>query len=273
MFFIFGMPRSGTTLFAQCLNAHSQIVVPDETDFIIPMAFIFDRVRDEAVGRDLIGKLIVNTASFRRSIGQYLNTETVYDVVGACEYSTAALLDALYDEIAKAGGAKLAGDKSPNDLNFLRMLVKTDGLSGNKKIIHLVRDVRDVMVSVNKTGWVSDLDLYFPRFWSNQNLYLNAIRGHDDSTYLLIRYEDLVSTPEYEFERTCRFLDLEFQPEMLSPEKRDRRHMGQGVHANLYKPISNASVGKYKSVLDASTLANYENQAREAMLAFGYLPE
>ncbi len=30
MFFIFGMPRSGTTLIAQCLSAHTEIVVPYE---------------------------------------------------------------------------------------------------------------------------------------------------------------------------------------------------------------------------------------------------
>ena len=30
MFFIFGSPRSGTTLLAQCLSAHSEIIVPGE---------------------------------------------------------------------------------------------------------------------------------------------------------------------------------------------------------------------------------------------------
>ncbi|QHW31542.1 sulfotransferase [Paenibacillus rhizovicinus] len=35
MFIIFGSPRSGTTLLSSVLDAHDDIVVPDETDFIV----------------------------------------------------------------------------------------------------------------------------------------------------------------------------------------------------------------------------------------------
>ncbi len=34
MFFVFGSPRSGTTLMAQCLSSHTDIIIPHETDFI-----------------------------------------------------------------------------------------------------------------------------------------------------------------------------------------------------------------------------------------------
>jgi len=34
MSFLFGTPRSGTILLAQCLSAHTKIIVPSETDFI-----------------------------------------------------------------------------------------------------------------------------------------------------------------------------------------------------------------------------------------------
>ena len=95
MFFIFGMPRSGTTLLAQCLNAHSKIVVPHETDFIIPMAFIFDRIRDEQVGRNLIYELIVNSTYFPNSLEEYVDARTVYDSVHSCDYSPASILNAI----------------------------------------------------------------------------------------------------------------------------------------------------------------------------------
>ena len=38
MFIIFGSPRSGTTLLASSLDQNDQLVVLDESDFIIPMA-------------------------------------------------------------------------------------------------------------------------------------------------------------------------------------------------------------------------------------------
>lgn len=269
MFFIFGTPRSGTTLLAQCLNAHSELVVPHETDFIIPMAFIFDRISDEKIGRDLIFGLIVHSAYFP-SLKEYISLDEVHDAVYSSEYSAVGMLNALYAKVAEASGAKLAGDKSPNDLNFLRMLVKTGGLSQDTKVVHIVRDIRDLMVSVNRTGWVSDLDLYFPRFWCSNNLYLNAIYRNNTANYALIRYEDLVTNPQKEIERLCAFLNVAYEPCMLLPEKRHSRYKGQEAHSNLYSTISGRSVGKYKSIIDNTTLRNYETQAHEALITFGY---
>jgi hypothetical protein len=270
MFYIFGSPRSGTTLLAQCLNAHSKIVVPHETDFIIPMAFIFDRIRDEYLGRELIYKLIVNSSSFSNSLGEYIDPGIVYDTVNCCEYHPASILATLYSRVAEASGAKLAGDKSPNDLDFLRILVKTGGLSSSVKIIHIVRDIRDVMLSINKAGWVSDLDLYFPRFWNSNNLYVNSIYKNDTSNYTLIRYEDLVINPKVEISKLCAFLSIDFEPGMLSPENRDQRYKGQKAHSHLYDPISDHSVCNYKKILDNATRKNYEIQACEALIRFGY---
>jgi len=271
MLFIFGMPRSGTTLLAQCLNAHSEIVIPHETDFIIPMAFILDRIKDQSIGRELIYNLIVNSTAFTRSLGEYLSIQTVHEIVYASKYTVTDILQALYQAVAKNENAKIAGDKSPNDLNFLRMLVKTGGLGANSKIIHIVRDIRDVMVSVNRAGWQADLDLYFPRFWNNQNLYLHQLYQHQTAKYKLVKYEALVSNPASEFLNICQFLGLEFEAEMLLSDKRNQRYRGQKAHTNLYNPISDASVGKYKSILDQSTLDNYLIQAGEALAKFGYL--
>lgn len=271
MFFVFGSPRSGTTLLAQCLSAHPDLVVPNETDFIIPMAFVFDRIKDEVIGRELIYRLIIHSRAFAGSLGEYLDPRLVAEALGSADYHPQAMLAALYQGVARAAGAQQAGDKSPNDLNFLRMLVKVGGLSGRSVILHIVRDIRDVMVSLEKTGWATDLDLYFPRSWCAHNLYLHALFAGEQSRYLLIRYEDLTRNPAEELARACRLLGVEFTPAMLLPENRHERYRGQGeVHANLYQPIGTASVGRYRALLDPQRIAGYESQAREALTAFGY---
>jgi hypothetical protein len=127
------------------------------------------------------------------------------------------------------------------------------------------------MISVNRTGWVSDLDLYFPRFWCNNNLYLNAICRNDESSYSLTRYEDLVTNPQKEISRLSAFLNVEYESGMLLPENRHQRYKGQEAHSNLYNTISDNSVGKYKAILDHATRENYEIQAREALITFGYI--
>jgi len=72
MFIIFGSPRSGTTLLASSLDQNDQLVVLDESDFIIPMAFILDRVKNERVGRRLIAEVIAQTQRFPDTLGRFL---------------------------------------------------------------------------------------------------------------------------------------------------------------------------------------------------------
>jgi hypothetical protein len=116
MFFIFGSPRSGTTLLAQSLNAHTSVVVPNETDFVIPLAFLCDRVRDPAVGRELVATAIVSGAAFERSIGKFLTDTEVRECVHDAAYAVSAIIERIYARIAEKAGKRIAGDKSPNDL-------------------------------------------------------------------------------------------------------------------------------------------------------------
>ncbi|MGC8908946.1 MAG: sulfotransferase [Desulfomonilaceae bacterium] len=164
MLCVFGSPRSGTTLLAQCLSSHSQIFIPYETDFLAPVAFIFDRIPDLQIGRKIIVELITNTEGFRRGVGEYLTPDEIRDLVNCSEYSYAAVVHTIYQAIGAKNGATIVGDKSPNDLLFLRMIVKVGGLGAGVKVIHLVRDLRDVMASLHERNWAADLDLWFPRF-------------------------------------------------------------------------------------------------------------
>ena len=273
MFFIFGSPRSGTTLLAQSLSAHSEIIVPHETDFIIPVAFIFDRIHDASIGKELVAKMIPNSSGFRTSIGEYVNADVIHNMVHSCEYELGTLLNSIYAEVAKAANAKLAGDKFPNDLLFLRILIQVGGIAPDMKILHIVRDIRDVMVSLNEQRWVADLDLYFPRFWNDSNLYLHSTHKDKTSQYMLLRYEDLVTDAETVLTNTCKHLGVTFQPSMLKPSNRHPRYRGMPHHHRLFESISAKRVGRYKRALDQNITISYENQAQEALRLFGYTLE
>jgi hypothetical protein len=277
MFFIFGSPRSGTTLLAQTLTAHSGIEIPYETDFIVPAAFIFDRVRDAEAGRPLLENLIVSSTAFKNSLGHYLSAGDVREIIVGSGYDLTSLLDALYAAVARSAGKRLAGDKSPNDLQFVRMVLKGLGMTDRKprtppaiKIVHLVRDLRDVMVSVKERGWTRDIDLYFPRMWNASNLYLHSLLAGEPSGYHLLRYEDMVSEPERVFGEICSFLSVDFEAAMLDGDKRAARFRRMPHHQGLFKPISTERVGAYRRELDPALVAQYERQAGEALEVFGY---
>jgi len=270
MFFIFGTPRSGTTLLARILNAHSDIAMPHETDFIVPMAFVCDRVADPDVGRPLVARLVANSAGFAAGIGEFLDAEEVRALIADSAYAPLAMLDALYAAVARKAGKRLAGDKSPNDLNFVRILDKTGALAAPTRILHIVRDVRDVAASLRRTGWAPDLERYFARQWNHNNLYLHATFREDGDRYLLLRYEDLVADPAACIEAACRLLGVDFDPAMLSaPARAHARYRDMPHHARLGEAISADSVGQGRD-LPATLLQACERQAGEALQAFGY---
>jgi hypothetical protein len=269
MFFLFGSPRSGTTLLAQCLNAHPDIVVPDESDFIIPSAFIFDRLTDPAIRQILLKQLIVNTTRFRTSIGDAISPAQVEEIINTHAERMDQLLEALYAAVAIHANAKIAGDKSPNDLLFLRMLIKVGGVSPNAKIIHIVRDVRDVLSSIKNANLTEAPERWFPRFWSTSNLYLNDLY-HQSAQYKLVRYEDFVRDPERILEGLCTHLGLEYQSMMLDPDRRHARYRQMPHHRKLYDRISDRNIGLYRTMLPHDISARCETVASEALRTFGY---
>lgn len=270
MFYIFGSPRSGTTLLAQCLNAHSQLVVPNETDFIIPVAFLCDRIREPIVGRELVVKTIINGTAFGRSVGRYLDPLEISELVRTCEYTPSGIIEAIYQRVARKAGKRLAGDKSPNDLLFLRILLKSEGISSETRIVHIVRDVRDVCASIGERGWIKDMDRYFPRFWNNANLYLRSVYRDRPGQYLCLRYEDLVVEPEQQLSRVFAHLGCDFEPAVLDPANRDPSLSRQAAHGHLRDSISSRKVGRYRTDLSSEQIAEYERQAFEGLAEFGY---
>jgi hypothetical protein len=272
MFFIFGSPRSGTTLLAASLDLHQDIFVADETDFIVPLAFMFDRLGDSVVGKRLIGEFIVSTLQFRRSLGQYLAADEVNRIIHETDYSPNRILGALYSKVAEKVGKKLAGDKSPNDLLFLRILVKTGVLSQGVKIVHIVRDVRDVSLSLNHWMKQPGLERWFPRQWSASNLYLYGLFNSEAEKYHLIKYEEMVRDPPGTLRTIVAFLGVPFDERVLDHSSRSPRYLRKdGRHHNLEKPFLASQIGKWQKQMTPEIQELCQTQAREALQVFGYV--
>ncbi|MGD0382050.1 MAG: sulfotransferase [Thermoguttaceae bacterium] len=270
MFFIFGSPRSGTTLLAQCLSCHSQIVVPNETDFIIPLAFVFDRIREAEIGREMLFQFITRSWTYHVSLGEYVEPSRVREIIYASAYQPAEILIAIYADVARKAGVPLAGDKSPNDLQYVRKLIKVQGISAEMKIIHIVRDIRDVMVSLKRTGWLPDGDAYFPRLWCNSNLYLYGLYRDRPQQYYFLRYEDFTRAPEKHLNDICRLLGVSFEPAMMDHQRRHTRYRENPGHAKVLQPITTDSIGRYSSELAPELIGAFQRQAGEALDVFGY---
>ena len=272
MFIIFGSPRSGTTLLSASLNQNDHIVVPDETDFITPLSFLINTVKDEATGKRLIAEMIVSTERFKFSIGAYLSEREVYDIVKDAEYNIRSILLGIYCYIASKNNALIAGDKSPNDLMYLRNLVSAGLFKSDIKIVHIVRDVRDVILSIKNTGWdiESDIEFFFPRIWCDSNLYLQHVCCSEKMNYKLIKYEELICNPVEIFNELTDFLEAPFQYKMFDMNKRSERYANVRHHCNLKKDFMREHIALWKNSMDLDMVKLCEKQANEALEKFGY---
>ncbi len=238
MFIIFGSPRSGTTLLASTMDSNDSVLIPRETDFIVPTAFVVDRVKDQKVGKKLIAELITSAEGLANSIGEYLSERDVKKIVSRSEYSLTGIVSQLYEAIADKERAKIAGDKSPNDLNFLRILVKTGLVDSDVKVIHIIRDIRDVVLSLKKVSWAPrDIETRFPRLWNYSNLYLRGLYAPRPEKYLLIKYEDMVMNPAEIFQKITDFLGVRFQDKMFDHNRRGTRYSCHADHTNIARPF------------------------------------
>lgn len=270
MFIIFGSPRSGTTLLKESLNQNPAIVIPHETDFIIPLAFLIDRIPNAQIGRELVAEMIVSTKDFAASIGCHLSPSEVKACVYNADYNMPAVLESLYASIALKSGADIAGDKSPNDLGSLGILRNTQLFKSNIKLIHIVRDVRDVVLSLQNTSWApQNIEMTFPGIWNTTNLNLRRFASQKPENVFFLRYEDFIANPEAMLKQMCDFLGVPFESRMLDWTSlgKDLRHLPH--HQNLGQPPMSSRCYNWKSIGDVSCHP-WAERAREALQEFGY---
>lgn len=158
----------------------------------------------------------------------------------------------LQSHVLRKRGKTRFAEKTPSNVYCFREFadVFPDG-----RIIHLVRDGRDVVCSLMRRG----MSLFRA---SSRWLYDTAsgTACRDLSQYVEIRYEDLVTHPKLVVQRICDHLEICFAAEML--EIGDDSVPRNGLPAwrsSPTEPISSDSVGQYKEVLDASQLSCFDS--------------
>ena len=266
-FFIVGTGRSGTTLLRLILNGHSRIQIPPETWFIEPLVAavpISGPLSDEQIeiAIAIITKhrrwedMNFDSAEFAAAIRNISNTQLV------------DILNLFYQRQLDRHDKKRFGDKTPIYINILTEL---KCLYPDAKFIHLIRDGRDVAISMLDARWMRYHDRNFP--WTKTMLlrrtYLETKLAED---ILEVRYEALITDLERTVRKICEFLNETFEPQMLAfrdrleqvPE-RERR-----IHRKLAAPVSDSSISLWKNKLAPWECFLMEACLHDELLDLGY---
>ena len=107
------------------------------------------------------------------------------------------------------------------------------------------------------------------REWNRSSRQIPKLMGRRDQ-YLVIRYEDLVQAPRESLEKVCRFIGIEFLPELFAPTRGGRQWQGNSSFHNSFSGISAQSVDHWKSELTEDEIWWVEMHCRQGMLIAGY---
>ncbi len=217
--FIVGTGRCGTTLLSQVLNAHTKICVPHELQIIVSIGN-GDRLYDifttgeykNYKANDFIN-LIARCCPYH--FQQFFDYHSHFNNLPYPQNNLSELLIGLFDHICYSYGKEIFLEQTPW---YGRKLDELLEIFPDMKLIHLVRDGRDVAVSYARTPWWSkDIGKNLEQ-WAGEVEHIESYREKFGARFVGIRYEDLVCNPPEELSRILNLFDEVFQPSMILPE-------------------------------------------------------
>lgn len=268
-FFVIGADRSGTTMLRLMLNEHPEISVGPETWFFLPLCerFGIDR-RLDAEELDEAIRIVLEHERF----GEYPVAEEEFRsrVAQLDRPTTARLYAELLRILAEREGAPLFGDKTPGYSHCALELARA---FPQAKFIHIVRDARDVSLSLVRVGW------YGGKPWRTAQHWLRRVDDAERALAVLgpkralrINYKDLVLQTEATLHSLCRFLEIEYDPAMSRFYEDSQQHLlesEQEFHSKTMRAPSPSDVDVWKRQADRWLLLYVEGGAGRRMSRLG----
>ena len=279
-FFIIGRPRSGTTLLRTLLDAHPNIGIPTECNFIMALAARYAH-KKRFSQQTLLN--FCNDLSYARYFDKLpLRRKELRDAIlsqpADTQYATLCrLVTASYISVYEKGEIMALGDKNPaySSENFRRVY----GLIPGARYIHIVRDYRDMIVSLKKGGFRMPSVEFMARSWVQSLKTIHTVSESDKASFYRVRYEDLVMNPEQEMKNICTYLGVPYYSEILDFHTRKeafeikQKQMNiAAYHRSLFQPINASRCGLWKSELSRSEIIAAESIAGIAGAELGYEP-
>jgi hypothetical protein len=274
--FLVGCSRSGTTLLQRVVDAHPQVAVTHEQDWI---ANYFRKraglTPDGRVTPELIARLLQHKRFPKLGVGR----EDLQRLLGpgpAVGY--AAFVTGILDLHGKARGKRLVGDKCPS---YVLDIPSLHTLWPGARFVHLIRDGRDVCLSLLNwdrpdritarfVGCAEDRVLTSALYWKwLVQAGREAGRWLGPERYYEIRYEALLADAPGECARLCAFLGVPYTAAMLRFHERRRRNE-PGLDAKAaWLPITRG-LRDWRAQMPPAQLERFEAAAGDLLGELGY---
>lgn len=278
--FVVGAPRSGTTLLRLMLDAHSQVAIPSETHFVTEVVKAFKRRRRHP--EELVEMLVAH----KRWGDFHLDRDELLERLRAIQPLNAAdAVRAFYRLYAERQGKPRWGDKTPGYVKEMRLIAR---VLPEARFIHIIRDGRDVALSVIPMSWGPDDVTRAAEVWKERIERARAQTPYVPH-YLEVHYEDVVRDTGSVLHRVCEFCELEFEAAMLAYHERASERLREkerdlprrkkppqpaaarmASHALAKRPPQASRVARWRQEMADAEVAEYERVAGPLLAELGY---
>ncbi len=270
--FVVGVGRSGTSLIQSMLHAHPEIAVLPETHFFRKyLARPLNRWRHELAGAEAFRRTLLDDDEYQRveipaheTLIPFLNGGRALDL---CEVYTRLLrLYRVREETT------VVGEKDPRLIDYLP---KVKRAFPDARIVHIVRDPRDVLLSRRNAEWSSGR----PDWIHALTYHAQITRGRTDGRrtfgegYMEIRYEDLVMRPEETLRAVAEHVGVGYTDAMLAFQESAEALVGEKERdwkAETTGPLLQDNTEKWRGRLSPWQIRLTERACAPAFDWFGY---
>jgi hypothetical protein len=269
--FIVGCGRSGTTLMRLMLSAAGGLMIPPECDFL------WRAVRRFGAGATLDAHDIEEFVSLLERISSFPGLDLSIDQIRAelRDKGRAGLPDCIahvYRTYAARAGRSRWGDKNPFYVLYLDEIRR---LYPGVRVIHMIRDGRDVTVSYRTTKMRPYNTFITAKRWVRCIQAGRDWGARHPEQYLEVRYEDLIADPERQLRRVAPFVGERYSDAMLGyyVDNQDMRRIpahDREHHGNLVKPIIKGNSEKWRAEMSETDRQTFEWVGGRLLADLGY---
>ena len=283
--FIVGCPRSGTFLLSTILNSQFSIAIPVETHFI-PLfkkfLFLWGDLRNYKNRQKLLNSIydFLEIWTPLSNLGRDLNeikklsllvTKYKKDyILEKCE-SYAELVTQLFYIYAQSQKQSNWADKSAFFYHIpLEKLALS--LENRIKVIHIIRDGRDVSLSWMKIWTGPETLASAAQTWKTHIEEKRKWGQKNPDHYLEIKYEELLDNPKLICQKLSSFLKIKKYQENLNFENSLLANTlsKNSTHPLLSKPLDKNNQEKWKQEMDNDDIQLFEDIAGSTLVSCGY---
>ena len=269
--FIVGAPRSGTTMLQFILDDLPDLSMPTgESHFFIPLfrsQLDFPNLDTRAGMHHLLQTIHNFNPIFLYGDlhGVKFDVERMTDeFMAEGRASVRDVIAGIFEHNACGMGKTRWGDKTPYYALHLDKLIEW---WPNARIIHLVRDGRDVALSLfGRKHDFSAYNIYYAaQYWQK---YVDVCRGQGGrlpaSQYLEIRYEDILNGKDAAMRSICDFIGEPIPDMAIQPK------YGIADSARQLKTVNRNNQEKWRAGLSHWQVRVFESEAGETLRVLGY---